>query len=274
MRNRRRNLLLAGLVALALVGVVVWLALPPREPVYKGKTLSEWFSHDFDLDDDSDWSFSTNGMFDTGTGHAISHFGTNAVPTLLQMLRAHDSKLKLELVRLAEKQPLVKFHFVPADARNLEAALGFYVLGAAASNAVPDLIQVLDEKVSAYSEAEAICSLGYIGPAARATAPKLLSIVGNTNADLGARISAAQALVQVQANPGLVVPALMKCLKDSDSDVRVQAASALGQLGSAAKAAVPALVTLLNDPKYSVRLNAGDALKAIDPEAAAKAGVK
>jgi len=44
--------------------------------------------------------------------------------------------------------------------------------------------------------------------------------------------------------------------------------------GPDARIAVPALVELLNDPDLEVRGRATNALKAIDPEAAAKAGVK
>ena len=45
-------------------------------------------------------------------------------------------------------------------------------------------------------------------------------------------------------------------------------------LGIAAKDAVPSLLSLLNDPTRFVKESAAAALKAIDPEAAAKAGVR
>ena len=54
----------------------------------------------------------------------------------------------------------------------------------------------------------------------------------------------------------------------------MEARDALRLFGSDAKTAVPALVDLLKDPDADVRKEAGSALKAIDPEAAAKAGVK
>jgi len=44
--------------------------------------------------------------------------------------------------------------------------------------------------------------------------------------------------------------------------------------GPDAQLAIPAVVPLLTDSNFAVRLRAADALKAIDPEAAAKAGVK
>jgi HEAT repeat protein len=66
----------------------------------------------------------------------------------------------------------------------------------------------------------------------------------------------------------------MTALHDPRPDVRFNAVRALVQFGPKAKLAVPALVELLNDPNAGVRGSATDSLKAIDPEAAAKAGVK
>jgi HEAT repeat protein len=75
----------------------------------------------------------------------------------------------------------------------------------------------------------------------------------------------------VQADPELVVPALMKYPKDHGS-VRDGAAMSLWKLGSAAKAATPALTDALKDPNSYVRWEVVQALKAIDPETTSKAG--
>ena len=48
----------------------------------------------------------------------------------------------------------------------------------------------------------------------------------------------------------------------------------LGMFGRDARLAVPALVELLNDPDADVRGSATNPVKTIDPEAAAKAGVR
>ena len=55
---------------------------------------------------------------------------------------------------------------------------------------------------------------------------------------------------------------------------RLMAAEALGKFGVEAKVVAPVLLQMLNDPESSVRREATNALKTIDPEAAAKAGVK
>jgi HEAT repeat protein len=288
MRNRLRSLLLAGLVALALVVGLGWLVLRLREPVYEGNTLSEWLTP------------GTNG-FEAGTEDAVRHIGTNAIPTLLRMLRAQDSKLKLQLIGVAERQHFVKLHFVSAYMRNAEATMAFSFLGPVASNAVPALIQIFDEKDSLESQENVIASLSSIGPAASAAVPELVRYVGNTNADRSVRYEAVSALAQIHADLELVVPALIKCLNDPDQDFRLKAEDSLEALGSDAKTAVPALldllkdpnpdlrhgamraiqaidprsvIDLLKDPDWFVRAQAEDALGRIDPEAAAKAGIK
>jgi HEAT repeats len=266
MRKQRRNLQLAALLAVALVSALIWLALRPREPadepVYEGKRLSEWLT------------FGRSGYFAPGAEDAIRHIGTNALPTLLQMLRANDSRLKLQFVALAQKQHFVRLHYVPAAQINWEAMSAFRVLGPTAGGAVPGLIKILDEKVSDGSQWSVIDSLGWIGPAASPAAPSLLRTVGDTNARPDARVNAAWALVHIQADPGLVVPALIKCLGDPNWTVRMDASESLGQMGSDAQAAVPALLVLLKDTNPNVRAEAEQALKTIDPEAAAQAGVK
>jgi len=68
------------------------------------------------------------------------------------------------------------------------------------------------------------------------------------------------------------VPALSKALKDEDMFVRMHAAQSLGHIAD--RLSVPALLEALNDPDEHVRKCAAEALKKIDPEAAAKAGVK
>jgi len=63
-------------------------------------------------------------------------------------------------------------------------------------------------------------------------------------------------------------------LVTNNSDSRWLVVASLGDFGTNAQQAVPALISLLNDKQVLVRENATNALKRIDPEAAAKAGVK
>ena len=84
--------------------------------------------------------------------------------------------------------------------------------------------------------------------------------------------SAAITLGRIHAQPEVVVPALVKALRDPDDYVRSDAINALGAFGADATSAVPALIGCLKNP--SVRATVQDMLRKIDPEAAAKAGLK
>jgi HEAT repeat protein len=71
----------------------------------------------------------------------------------------------------------------------------------------------------------------------------------------------------------VAVPALIKNLTESNV-ILSTTISALGEFGDRAKPAAPILQHFLNDEDHFVRKEATNALKKIDPEAAAKAGVK
>jgi HEAT repeat protein len=71
-----------------------------------------------------------------------------------------------------------------------------------------------------------------------------------------------------------VLPALAEALQDHNEYVRHDAAITLGKFGCAARQVVPTLVAALKDKDRSVRTAAAQALKKIDPNAAAKTGVR
>ncbi len=187
------------------------------------------------------------------------------------MLQAHDSHLKIKWIALLEKQHLFK---PPQQAimRNLQANLAFQAMGPAASNAVPEIARIYQGKISMNSQLQSLGALGGIGPAAFPTAnPVFLDALSNSN---GLRIPAAFLIGKIHSQPEVFVPALINALKDSSFVIQQAAADALGEYGPAAKSAIPGLTNLLNDPDLSVRAAATNALKAIDPIAAANAGIK
>jgi HEAT repeat protein len=93
---------------------------------------------------------------------------------------------------------------------------------------------------------------------------------GSTNEEV--RLNAVRTLAWIHAEPSVVVPALVASLSDTNVFVREVAAEGLGGFGTDARQAVPALLRLLSDPAEYVAPS--NALKKIDPDAAAKAGVK
>jgi len=139
---------------------------------------------------------------------------------------------------------------------------------------VPELIIIYKRNISPDSQMCVSLALIAIGPAAaRAAVPSFPE--GAVSSDPRVRESAVGALARAHVEPSLVVPALVKSLRDSNARTRSLAAMGLKEIGwsGGARPAVPALVALLRDPDGEVRRVAAEALKNIDYDAAVKAGV-
>ncbi len=261
-RKTRRLLLLALLIAA--VGVVVWIVLrPDPEPTYQGKPLTYWL----------DGFVSGNPSPDEAT-EAVRQIGTNAIPTLLRLLRAGDSKFKLKLIQLSQKQHVINIKLKYAGTRQKEGFYGFVALGALAKSAVPALLEIYNEhRTGTYDNFLTTAQLiANMGPAAADAVPRFVQATTDTNFQV--RFNAVLTLSQIRARPDLSVPALTASLRDPDETVRGTAALCLVDFGTNAQPAVPELINLLADPSVDIKNDAATALKHIDPEAATKAGVK
>lgn len=102
--------------------------------------------------------------------------------------------------------------------------------------------------------------------------PVLVPLLDNTN--IGIRLRTFILVGSIHQHAELCVPALVQTLKSKDWTSRTRSIDVLGQFGEAAKPAVPDLVRCLNDPDTAIRELATNSLRRIDPEAAAKAGIK
>ena len=256
----------SGVVLLA---ALVWFRasqLPPN-PVYGGKKLSVWLQ-----------TYAPSGSAGKGslewskTDDAVRHIGTNCIPMLLHLLREKDSHLELELIALAQRQRLIKTHFVPAAERNTEASMAFLALGDTARDAVPRLMEIYGENNSVESRCAVEDAFGWIGPAAKPALPLLFQATTNSNNRI--RADALWALGEIHAEPQSCVPRLVRALSDSDEQARLSAAHALGMFGSDAQSAVPSLIALWNPftsrgrfsfMAYQVQWEAKRALEKINP---------
>jgi hypothetical protein len=242
--ERRSNLwwltTFAASIVIFLIGSV-WFLLPqaPRVPVYHGKALTVWLRTYASSSSSGRYSREWNEADD-----AVRHSGTNCIPILLRMIREKDSKLKLLVVSLARKQRIVKMHLVTAAERNVEASRAFIVLGDMAKGAVPVLVKMYDEDLSADSRSAIEDALAWIGPASKPAIRLLLRSA--TNSDRRVRANALWALGEIRAQPELCVPVLTNALTDSDGWVQLSAAHALGMFGAQAQSAVPSLRQLTN----------------------------
>ena len=215
--TKRVQIALAGLF-LAVLAVVGWEILRPRElnPIVDGKPLASWLDY---------YVSGKSEVQREMANQALDKVGTNAIPTLLWMLRQRDSSFKHKVMELVQKQHFIKVHYIPAERRNQAAYFAFLKLGASAEAAVPALIEIYELKRSPYSRQCAAESLGVIGPAAKRAIPVLVRGMADTN--ILVRCDTLLALGKFHAEPQLVVPALTNALNDPNGKVRLFACMAL-----------------------------------------------
>ena len=255
----KRGILLVGLLP-AVIGMFAWLVLQQREPRYQGRPLSYWLDQEF---------LGTNGYGDRMKAEeAVRSAGSNAIPTLLRMISANDSRLKLKLLALAQKQSFIRVRHVPAGQRHIAGVMGIYQLGAAGIGAVPGLIRIYERNISPDSQSSAVHSLGYLAPVAKEAVPVLVRALKNPAPEV--RRDAAASLGLIHSEPALVVPALILALDDTNWDVRDTACDWLPAFGPDSKLAVPRLVEALDSPDSMLRDSAADALWKIDPPTAVR----
>ena len=265
-----------AVMAVVVAGVVAWAFFAawsaPPEPMYQGRPLSYWLLG---------YSFPFNGTnvpSRADADAAIKDAGTNAIPLLLQMLRAHDSPLKTKLLRWASRYA----YFRSAGELHMEADSGFAALGSDAEGAVPELIKIVDDSPNDGRATFPIMILLRLGQAATNAVPSLLRAVTSTNQSTQAM--ALEALGLIHANPEAVVPVLRSALHDPSAVNRANAAGGLGSFQSHARPAVPDLVAILREPDggsnsvsvlpwastVSVRSRVEDALYQIDRDTYAR----
>ena len=284
---KNRVYLACGVLLVAAMGGLLWWSpWEPREPIYRGRPLRAWLKAyalcPVLISQGGAEALAFPGMNQAigrrmiaqlNADEALRQAGTNALPTLLWMLRAEDSALKVKLVALAKRQCILRIEFTPAGTWNRAAQLGFSELGAKAQSAVPALIKAVNRSKSHNSLSGAILALGSVGPSAREAVPLLLRC--STNANKGVRGTAMWALGQIRTEPDRVVPMLINSLHDPDDDIRWGAALSLRAFGPDAKLAVPALIECHKaSSDATTRALVYLALNSIDPDATAKAGVK
>ena len=277
----KRGRILITAAAVVVLGVLVWMILlapsSTPEPVYQGKPLSYWLrGYGFNY-------AATNRPNHRDAQVAMMNTGTNAIPLLLRLLRAHDSPLKTKVLHWAYRYAYFRERFQSTGELNMEALNGFAFLGGRAAGAVPELIKMADESHDEPQATYAIIILADIGPAAHEAVPSLLRMAASSNESR--RAVALAALGQIHANPPVVVPMLIKALHDPSVVIRASAAGGLSNFRGAASPAVPDLVAILHEPDggsnsvpsspypgaLRVRSEVVYALQQVDPEAYARA---
>jgi HEAT repeats len=146
----------------------------------------------------------------------------------------------------------------PVTARQVLKSLG--------SNAVPYLVEVLNRKEGRFQEKYR--NVWFRLPAyAQRIFPRPVN-------PLALQFGILQFLSEIGENARPAIPALINLLKSDNESVRGVTIDCLADIGKGDKTVTEALVKALNDPSVLVRWDAADALKRLDPEAAARAGIK
>ena len=236
--------IVVGLLLASVLAWLVWRASGPREPVFKGRTLTSWLENHVPTS-------SANPPYNSPGWHradeALRAIGSNAVPTLLEMIRAKDPPpWRLKLLQFAGRYRWTRVNYRYAYSRNEEAQYAFEVLGTNAVSAVPELIQIYEADVSPSSQRCAAGALGHIGRGAAPALPNLIRRFTHTNSEV--RFNAVSAVMYIGGDPGVVVPALTSALKDSSVNVRWNALVGLSGLGTRARPAVPEILKMVDDP--------------------------
>jgi hypothetical protein len=149
MRRRQVIALAAPVVAGAVVVAAIW----PREPSCNGKCLSAWLEE----------VISNNSHDRAQAAAALRQMGPRAVPLITTELTWPDEPpWKLKLITLANRQHIVRFHFILANVRRYRALAACDALGPAAREALPTLERMF------YTEhqIDAALAMADIGPAA------------------------------------------------------------------------------------------------------------
>jgi len=214
---------------------------------------------------------------------ALGADARNAVPALIKIYKQNSSPSARRaaanaLVEIgpAAKQAIPTLIKSAASTNSDVRAFALYTLGRMAPE--PELVEVLigglhdPDRDVRYQAAYGLSSLAFMGGDAKSAVPALIEALQDSYP--GVRGGAALALGHIHSETGTVVPALIRSLRDREVFVRAQAAAALGEFGTYGRPAVGPLVELLGETNQDARNAVSKALRAIDAEAATKAGVK
>ena len=220
------------------------------------------------------------------------YIGSNSIPCAIALLKHRSPSVRQSAawgLGSIRRQSAAANQAIPAlieatgdsnrDVR-LYAMVAFREMGADASNAVPAITKVLaDTGVGSqtnsffYVRAAAAVALGKIGPPAASALPALKAALRESNSYL--RGQAAVATWRVSANADTALAVLLQEMPAAGEGEKWDWIVALGEMGPRAKAAVPQLTVELRQDKMNwVLISVTNAFKSIDPEAAARAGVK
>src|SRR2546428_11263531 len=101
--------IVTGLLLAGVVGSLLWRASGPREPVFEGRALTSWLDHHVASSAASP-PYNSPGW--KKADDALRSIGTNAIPTLLEMIRAKDPPtLVVKFLEFAGRYRWTRIHY-------------------------------------------------------------------------------------------------------------------------------------------------------------------
>jgi HEAT repeat protein len=285
--NKRKRIILISVLGFGLVMIAIF-ALAPSEPVYQGKTVTRWIKEFNDYAGLMGGSYSLqrsgrvfNGVqyqkVDDPPAKALRALGPQAVPYLVKALKTKEASLGKIYLRVFQKTPPVVRRFLPTPSYPIQIRMGathaLACMGEAGKIAIPALIQAASEE--SRPGAGRVLFQSYL--VAMSNLDATTNQIGALLQDLSRASRYADVLYAIKlmrVKGPTAALALASVLESKDAKLRQDALMALHEMASDGKAAAPALVNALNADDNLVRDAASWALKAIDREAAEKAGLK
>ena len=156
--KRGRRILLAVAACAVITFVVVMAGPSEREPVYNGKSLSEWLWLHIKA------SGSTNVAEMEASSEAIRQIGTNALPWMMRWISSYEPG-KLRLLAAKFRRPFNLIYFSAGWRSRNNALRGFRILGSVARPVVPQLADWATDTTQAHFErrVSALLALGEMG---------------------------------------------------------------------------------------------------------------
>jgi HEAT repeat protein len=269
MRLNQRKLVWAGIVVgLILVGLCLISVQTRNEPVYQGKTLTQWLKQ---LDDGDAFGISSSSRptftrKQTEAAEAIRAIGTNALPFLMEDIHAHPSEKAAAFKVKREIDSITTWFFrgrlnlgglgeiTSEDRVRWRAAQGLSALGPLVKPAIPELTRLLFTNYFHSSIKEAAYALAGIGPEGVAV------LTNAPGKEEWSGMCAIWALGQHLATGTNAIPFLINATTSSSEGTACGAIQVLGLFHIDPEHVIPALKSALSSSNSAVR---GDAARAL-----------
>jgi hypothetical protein len=299
-RSRQIVLILVTCGFIAVVVTVIWPEKP--EPMYNGRSLSEWEEIykrllQSDMLGDREIALSLEAV------KAAHEMRDSIIPVALKDIQCETPAWPRQMADKIERSHYLSrwcpnsLWMLLLEDRGEDGAIYFRMLGPDASPAVPDLERIMNQTKSAQIRERAMSALGEIGQdglkslmgalanprfpsqekavyaigisidkgaLASPAVPMLVKNLTNSNDKIS--IAATRVLGRLALEPESVVPALTNCMQSTNRDRRIAALIALEGFKGKAPSAIPSVKQALNDPDEIVRYFATNALETFAPD--------